>query len=49
MANNKYIIEVVESACSIPDQLKGEQMAVATNMDTYTIREPLGVTAGITP
>ncbi|KAI9590866.1 Aldehyde/histidinol dehydrogenase [Syncephalis fuscata] len=42
-------LQVVESACAITDQLKGEQMAVATDMDTYTIREPLGVTAGITP
>ena len=43
-------IEVVEFACGIPTQLKGEYSeAVATGVDTYSIRQPLGVVAGITP
>jgi hypothetical protein len=29
--------------------LMGDTLEVATDMDTYTIREPLGVVAGITP
>ena len=43
-------IENVEFACGIPNLLKGgfsEQ--VATGVDTYSIRQPLGVVAGITP
>jgi len=42
--------EVVEFACGIPPLLKGgfsEQ--VSTDTDTYSIRQPLGVVAGITP
>jgi malonate-semialdehyde dehydrogenase (acetylating)/methylmalonate-semialdehyde dehydrogenase len=43
-------IEVVEFACGITQALKGEfSEAVATNVDTYSIRQPLGVVAGITP
>ncbi|HEX7389650.1 MAG TPA: CoA-acylating methylmalonate-semialdehyde dehydrogenase [Acidiphilium sp.] len=43
-------IEVVEFACGIPDLLKGEYSRnVGTNVDSYTIRAPLGVVAGITP
>ncbi|CAG8724023.1 285_t:CDS:2, partial [Cetraspora pellucida] len=41
--------QVVETACGITNLLMGEQLAVATDMDTFTIREPLGVTAGICP
>ncbi|KAF0517023.1 Methylmalonate-semialdehyde dehydrogenase [Gigaspora margarita] len=41
--------QVVETACGITNLLMGERLAVATDMDTYTIREPLGVTAGICP
>jgi malonate-semialdehyde dehydrogenase (acetylating)/methylmalonate-semialdehyde dehydrogenase len=41
--------QVVENACGITNLLLGEQLAVATDMDTYTIREPLGVTSGICP
>ncbi|KAG0028059.1 Methylmalonate-semialdehyde dehydrogenase [acylating] mitochondrial [Podila clonocystis] len=42
-------LQVVESACAIPHMLLGDNLEVATDMDTYTIREPLGVVAGITP
>nr|KAJ3404048.1 hypothetical protein HK105_003968 [Polyrhizophydium stewartii] len=42
-------LQVVEAACGIPTSLLGEKLAVARDMDTYTIREPLGVTAGIAP
>ncbi|CAG8480279.1 14631_t:CDS:10 [Dentiscutata erythropus] len=41
--------QVVETACGITNLLMGEQLTVSTDMDTYTIREPLGVTAGICP
>ncbi|MFI5055992.1 MAG: CoA-acylating methylmalonate-semialdehyde dehydrogenase, partial [Actinomycetota bacterium] len=43
-------IENIEYACGIPNLMKGgfsEQ--VATGVDTYSIRQPLGVVAGITP
>jgi malonate-semialdehyde dehydrogenase (acetylating)/methylmalonate-semialdehyde dehydrogenase len=43
-------LEVVEFACGIPHLLKGgysEQ--VSTGTDSYSIRQPLGVVAGITP
>jgi malonate-semialdehyde dehydrogenase (acetylating) / methylmalonate-semialdehyde dehydrogenase len=43
-------LENVEYACGIPNLLKGgysEQ--VATGVDVYSIRQPLGVVAGITP
>jgi malonate-semialdehyde dehydrogenase (acetylating)/methylmalonate-semialdehyde dehydrogenase len=43
-------LENVEFACGIPNLLKGgfsEQ--VATDVDVYSIRQPLGVVAGITP
>lgn len=42
-------LQVVEMACGIPASLLGEKLGVAKDMDTYTIREPLGVVAGITP
>lgn len=43
-------LEVVEFASSIPQLLKGEfSRAVASGVDTYAEREPLGVVAGITP
>ena len=42
--------EVVEHACSIPTLLMGETLpSVAKDMDIYSIRQPLGVTAGICP
>jgi malonate-semialdehyde dehydrogenase (acetylating) / methylmalonate-semialdehyde dehydrogenase len=43
-------LEVVEYACGIPNLLKGgftEQ--ASTGIDVYSIRQPLGVVAGITP
>lgn len=43
-------IEVIEFACGIPHLLKGEYSEnVGTNIDTYSLRQPLGVCAGITP
>ena len=43
-------LEVVEFACGIPHLLKGEHSeAVARGVDSYSIRQPLGVCAGITP
>jgi malonate-semialdehyde dehydrogenase (acetylating) / methylmalonate-semialdehyde dehydrogenase len=43
-------LEVVEFACGIPQLMKGgfsEQ--VSTGVDSYSLRQPLGVVAGITP
>jgi malonate-semialdehyde dehydrogenase (acetylating)/methylmalonate-semialdehyde dehydrogenase len=43
-------LEVIEFCCGIPQLLKGgfsEQ--VSTSIDVYSIRQPLGVVAGITP
>ncbi|PCI41717.1 MAG: methylmalonate-semialdehyde dehydrogenase (CoA acylating) [Rhodospirillaceae bacterium] len=43
-------IEVIEFACGIPHLLKGEYSEqVANGVDTYAVRQPLGVVAGITP
>ena len=43
-------IEVIEYACGIPTLLKGAYSEQAsTGVDVYSIRQPLGVTAGITP
>ncbi|MDH5294824.1 MAG: aldehyde dehydrogenase family protein, partial [Acidimicrobiia bacterium] len=43
-------LEVVEFACGIPQLLKGEYSEqVSTGVDTFTMRQPLGVVAGITP
>ena len=43
-------IEVVEFACGIPHLLKGEfSPGVSTSVDMYSMRQPLGVVAGITP
>ncbi len=43
-------LEVVEFACGIPHLLKGEfTEQVARNVDSYSMRQPLGVVAGITP
>ena len=42
--------EVVEFACGIPHLLKGSYSEnVSTQVDAYSIRQPLGVVAGITP
>ncbi|HYH40385.1 MAG TPA: CoA-acylating methylmalonate-semialdehyde dehydrogenase [Burkholderiales bacterium] len=43
-------LEVVEFAMGIPHLLKGEHSSeVGTDVDTHSMREPLGVCAGITP
>ncbi|MFV0298043.1 MAG: CoA-acylating methylmalonate-semialdehyde dehydrogenase [Hyphomicrobiaceae bacterium] len=43
-------IEVVEFACGIPHLLKGDYSEqVASEIDSYAVRQPLGVVAGITP
>jgi malonate-semialdehyde dehydrogenase (acetylating)/methylmalonate-semialdehyde dehydrogenase len=43
-------LEVVEFATGIPHLLKGEYTEnVGTGVDSYSIRQPLGVVAGITP
>src|SRR5690242_1147170 len=43
-------MEVVEFACGIPHLLKGEYAEnVGTQVDTHTLRQPVGVCAGITP
>ena len=43
-------LEVVEFACGIPQMLKGDFTEnVGTDIDSWSIRQPLGVCAGITP
>jgi malonate-semialdehyde dehydrogenase (acetylating) / methylmalonate-semialdehyde dehydrogenase len=43
-------IEVIEYVCGIPTLLKGDYSEQAsTGVDVYSIRQPLGVVAGITP
>src|ERR1044071_2823543 len=43
-------LEVVEFACGIPHLLKGEYTEGAgPSIDLYSVRQPLGVVAGITP
>ena len=42
-------LQVVDTACAIPSLLKGESVEVAKDMDTTSIREPLGVTGAICP
>ena len=43
-------LEVVEFACGIPHLLKGEfSHNVGSNIDSWSMRQPLGVCAGITP
>src|SRR5919204_4203406 len=43
-------LEVIEYCCGIPELLKGEFTEQAsTGIDVYSIRQPLGVAAGITP
>jgi len=43
-------IEVVEFACGIPQLLKSEfTESVGTGVDSWSIRQPVGVCAGITP
>ncbi len=43
-------IEVVEFACGIPHLLKGEYSEnVGTRVDSWSVRQPVGVCAGISP
>ena len=43
-------LEVADFACGIPHLLKGRfSENVGTDVDSYSIRQPLGVVAGITP
>jgi malonate-semialdehyde dehydrogenase (acetylating)/methylmalonate-semialdehyde dehydrogenase len=43
-------IDIIEFACGIPRLLKGDYTEqVSTGMDNWTVRQPLGVVAGITP
>ncbi len=43
-------MEVVEFACGIPHLLKGEfSQNVGPNIDSWSLRQPLGISVGITP
>ena len=43
-------LEVIEYACGIPQVLKGEYtQGAGPGIDVYSIRQPLGIGAGITP
>src|SRR4051812_35996640 len=43
-------LEVIEFACGLGHLLKGESTAqVSSGVDSYSLRQPLGVVAGITP
>ena len=43
-------IDIIEFACGIPQLLKGDYTEqVAAGIDNWTMRQPLGVVAGITP
>ena len=42
-------LQVAESACAIPEQMMGNLLQVAKDMETRTYREPLGVVAAICP
>ncbi|QGG80879.1 CoA-acylating methylmalonate-semialdehyde dehydrogenase [Litorivicinus lipolyticus] len=43
-------IDIIEFACGIPQLLKGDfTEQVSTGIDNWTMRQPLGVVAGVTP
>ena len=43
-------LEIIEFACAAPQFLRGSfSQSVASEVDTYVVREPLGVVLGITP
>jgi len=43
-------LEVIEYACGIPQALKGEySVGAGPGIDVYSMRQPLGIGAGITP
>ncbi|KAJ2798267.1 hypothetical protein H4R21_003998 [Coemansia helicoidea] len=42
-------LQVVEDMANITNYMQGAKLEVSADMDTYTVREPLGVVAGICP
>ncbi|KAJ2256817.1 hypothetical protein EV176_007045, partial [Coemansia sp. RSA 451] len=42
-------LQVVEDMANITHYMQGNKLEVSSDMDTYTVREPLGVVAGICP
>ncbi|MDE2501695.1 MAG: CoA-acylating methylmalonate-semialdehyde dehydrogenase, partial [Burkholderiales bacterium] len=43
-------IDIVEFACGVPQLLKGDYTdQISTGIDNWTLRQPLGVVAGVTP
>lgn len=43
-------LEIVEYACGIPTLLKGEYSdQVSSSVDSFSLRQPIGVVAGVTP
>ena len=43
-------IDIIEFACGVPQLLKGDYTdQVSTGIDNWTLRQPLGVVAGVTP
>ncbi|KAJ1727305.1 hypothetical protein LPJ61_004642 [Coemansia biformis] len=42
-------LQVVEDMANITNYMQGSKLEVSADMDTYTVREPLGVVAGICP
>jgi len=42
-------LQVAEGACNIPQQMVGEVLEVAKDLETRSYREPLGVVAAICP
>jgi malonate-semialdehyde dehydrogenase (acetylating)/methylmalonate-semialdehyde dehydrogenase len=43
-------IDIIEFACGAPQLLKGDFTdQVSTGIDNWTLRQPLGVVAGVTP
>ncbi|KAI6250791.1 Methylmalonate-semialdehyde dehydrogenase [acylating], mitochondrial [Erysiphe necator] len=42
-------LQVAENSCNIPQQMIGEVLEVAKNMETKCYREPLGIVAAICP
>ena len=43
-------LELIEYACAVPELLKGDYSEnVSSRVDTFSMRQPLGVVAGITP
>lgn len=50
LITNIFFAEVIEHCCTITSATLGETLTnIAKDMDTFSYRLPLGVTAGITP